>query len=84
MCANPPANHATPIIAASILKLTIYALRMKRFLTTLYLYLFLSLSHTTVSQEESQFESPPLTPEKILELIEQAYPNPVSPDDLAK
>ncbi|KAH8397887.1 hypothetical protein KR222_004800 [Zaprionus bogoriensis] len=38
----------------------------------------------TVSLEESQFESPPLTQEKILELIEQAYPNPVSPEDLAK
>ncbi|KAH8284261.1 hypothetical protein KR044_006835 [Drosophila immigrans] len=38
----------------------------------------------TVSLEESQFESPPLTQEKVLELIEQAYPNPVSPEDLAK
>jgi len=37
-----------------------------------------------VSLEESQFESPPLTQEKVLELIEQAYPNPVSPEDLAK
>ncbi|XP_030378501.1 uncharacterized protein LOC115627089 isoform X2 [Scaptodrosophila lebanonensis] len=37
-----------------------------------------------LSLEESQFESPPLTQEKVLELIEQAYPNPVSPDDLAK
>jgi len=38
----------------------------------------------SVSLEESQFESPPLTQEKVLELIEQAYPNPVSPEDLAK
>ncbi|XP_037937712.1 uncharacterized protein LOC119671243 isoform X2 [Teleopsis dalmanni] len=38
----------------------------------------------TVSLEESQFESPPLTPEKVLELIEQAYPNPITPEDLAK
>ncbi|XP_017853098.1 uncharacterized protein LOC108607024 isoform X2 [Drosophila busckii] len=38
----------------------------------------------TVSLEESQFESPPLTQEKVLELIEQAYPNPISPEDLAK
>nr|XP_043068923.1 uncharacterized protein LOC108131847 isoform X5 [Drosophila bipectinata] len=37
-----------------------------------------------ISLEESQFESPPLTQEKVLELIEQAYPNPVSPEDLAK
>ncbi|XP_017106410.1 uncharacterized protein [Drosophila bipectinata] len=37
-----------------------------------------------LSLEESQFESPPLTQEKVLELIEQAYPNPVSPEDLAK
>lgn len=37
-----------------------------------------------VSLEESQFESPPLTPEKVLELIEQAYPNPITPEDLAK
>ncbi|KAI9590083.1 hypothetical protein GQX74_008251 [Glossina fuscipes] len=34
--------------------------------------------------DESQFESPPLTPEKVLELIEQAYPNPITPEDLAK
>ncbi|XP_017853101.1 uncharacterized protein LOC108607024 isoform X4 [Drosophila busckii] len=37
-----------------------------------------------LSLEESQFESPPLTQEKVLELIEQAYPNPISPEDLAK
>lgn len=37
-----------------------------------------------LSMEESQFESPPLTPEKVLELIEQAYPNPITPEDLAK
>ncbi|XP_017482390.1 PREDICTED: uncharacterized protein LOC108371348 isoform X3 [Rhagoletis zephyria] len=37
-----------------------------------------------LSLEESQIESPPLTPEKVLELIEQAYPNPVTPEDLAK
>lgn len=37
-----------------------------------------------LSMEESQFESPPLTQEKVLELIEQAYPNPISPEDLAK
>ncbi|XP_075154396.1 uncharacterized protein LOC142228019 isoform X2 [Haematobia irritans] len=38
----------------------------------------------TVSMDESQFESPPLTQEKVLELIEQAYPNPITPEDLAK
>ncbi|XP_055604274.1 uncharacterized protein LOC129752512 isoform X2 [Uranotaenia lowii] len=38
----------------------------------------------TVSFEDSQFEVVPLTPEKILELIEQAYPNPITPEDLAK
>ncbi|XP_067639498.1 uncharacterized protein [Eurosta solidaginis] len=37
-----------------------------------------------LSLEESQIESPPLTPEKVLELIEQAYPNPITPEDLAK
>ncbi|XP_037919337.1 uncharacterized protein LOC119656799 isoform X4 [Hermetia illucens] len=37
-----------------------------------------------LSMEESQFEIPPLTQEKVLELIEQAYPNPVTPEDLAK
>ncbi|KFB38100.1 AGAP000321-PA-like protein [Anopheles sinensis] len=37
-----------------------------------------------VSFEDEQFEVVPLTPEKILELIEQAYPNPITPDDLAK
>ncbi|XP_062536526.1 uncharacterized protein LOC134205358 isoform X2 [Armigeres subalbatus] len=38
----------------------------------------------TVSFEDSQFEVIPLTPEKILEMIEQAYPNPITPEDLAK
>lgn len=37
-----------------------------------------------LSFEDEQFEVVPLTPEKILELIEQAYPNPITPDDLAK
>ncbi|XP_035918710.1 uncharacterized protein LOC118516969 isoform X2 [Anopheles stephensi] len=37
-----------------------------------------------VSFEDEQFEVVPLTPEKILELIEQAYPNPITPEDLAK
>ncbi|XP_053678144.1 uncharacterized protein LOC128728541 [Anopheles nili] len=37
-----------------------------------------------VSFEDEQFEVMPLTPEKILELIEQAYPNPITPEDLAK
>uniref|UniRef100_A0A0K8V409 DED domain-containing protein n=3 Tax=Bactrocera latifrons TaxID=174628 RepID=A0A0K8V409_BACLA len=44
----------------------------------------LQAQRKTVSLEESQFESPPLTPEKVLELIEQAYPNPITPEDLAK
>ena len=37
-----------------------------------------------VSFEDDQLEVVPLTPEKVLELIEQAYPNPINPDDLAK
>ncbi|EGK96477.1 AGAP000321-PB [Anopheles gambiae str. PEST] len=37
-----------------------------------------------LSFEDEQFEVVPLTPEKILELIEQAYPNPIAPEDLAK
>lgn len=37
-----------------------------------------------VSYEDSQFEIVPLTPEKILELIEQAYPNPITPEDIAR
>ncbi|XP_038112843.1 uncharacterized protein LOC6031436 isoform X4 [Culex quinquefasciatus] len=37
-----------------------------------------------LSFEDSQFEVVPLTPEKILELIEQAYPNPITPEDLSK
>ncbi|XP_054728107.1 uncharacterized protein LOC129237406 isoform X1 [Anastrepha obliqua] len=44
----------------------------------------LQAQRKTVSLEESQIESPPLTPEKVLELIEQAYPNPVTPEDLSK
>lgn len=34
--------------------------------------------------EDSQFEVVPLTPEKILEMIENAYPNPITPEDLAR
>ncbi|XP_055537938.1 uncharacterized protein LOC129725766 isoform X3 [Wyeomyia smithii] len=37
-----------------------------------------------VSFEDSQFEVVPLTPEKVLEMIEQAYPNPITSEDLAK
>ncbi|KAL5277264.1 hypothetical protein ACFFRR_002473 [Megaselia abdita] len=37
-----------------------------------------------LSIDESQLESPPLTQEKVLELIEQAYPNPITAEDLAK
>lgn len=45
---------------------------------------FLLLLKLLVSSEDSQFEVVPMTPEKILEIIEQAYPNPVNPDDLAR
>ncbi|XP_073832343.1 uncharacterized protein isoform X2 [Musca autumnalis] len=44
----------------------------------------LQAQQQTVSMDETQLESPPLTPEKVLELIEQAYPNPITPEDLAK
>ena len=37
-----------------------------------------------VSIEDEQFDVVPLSPEKVLELIEQAYPNPITPDDLAR
>ncbi|XP_055713961.1 uncharacterized protein LOC129808205 isoform X4 [Phlebotomus papatasi] len=37
-----------------------------------------------LSIEDTQFEVIPLTPEKVLELIEQAYPNPITPEDLAR
>lgn len=44
-----------------------------------------SISHLfSVSIENEEFEIVPLTPEKVLELIEQAYPNPITPDDLAR
>ncbi|XP_055682548.1 uncharacterized protein LOC129789616 isoform X2 [Lutzomyia longipalpis] len=42
------------------------------------------LSSSAVSIEDTQFEVIPLTPEKVLELIEQAYPNPITPEDLAR
>jgi hypothetical protein len=45
---------------------------------------FFSSSLISVSIENEEFEIVPLTPEKILELIEQAYPNPITPDDLAR
>ncbi|XP_055304236.1 uncharacterized protein LOC129569424 isoform X2 [Sitodiplosis mosellana] len=38
----------------------------------------------TVSFEDSQYEVVPLTAEKVLEFIEQAYPNPITPEDLAR
>lgn len=37
-----------------------------------------------VSFEDSQYEVVPLTAEKVLEFIEQAYPNPITPEDLAR
>lgn len=37
-----------------------------------------------MSSEDSQFEVVPLTPEKVLEIVEQAYPNPVNPEDLGR
>ncbi|GAB0097346.1 uncharacterized protein DMENIID0001_129810 [Sergentomyia squamirostris] len=37
-----------------------------------------------LSIEDAQFEVVPLTPEKVLELIEQAYPNPITAEDLAR
>lgn len=50
---------------------------------------FLQLSNTfrilfVVSFEDSQYEVVPLTAEKVLEFIEQAYPNPITPEDLAR
>ncbi|XP_031628034.1 uncharacterized protein LOC116343880 isoform X2 [Contarinia nasturtii] len=38
----------------------------------------------TVSFEDSQYDFVPLTAEKVLEYIEQAYPNPITPEDLAR
>ena len=46
--------------------------------------LIMHLRSLLVSFEDDQLEVVPLTPEKVLELIEQAYPNPINPDDLAK
>ncbi|XP_055304238.1 uncharacterized protein LOC129569424 isoform X4 [Sitodiplosis mosellana] len=37
-----------------------------------------------LSFEDSQYEVVPLTAEKVLEFIEQAYPNPITPEDLAR
>lgn len=43
------------------------------------------ISHSVaVSFEDSQFEVVPLTAEKVLEFIEEAYPNPVTAEDLAR
>lgn len=44
----------------------------------------LKLKLISVSIENEEFDIVPLTPEKVLELIEQAYPNPIAPDDLAR
>lgn len=43
-----------------------------------------TITAVIVSSEDSSFEIVPLTPEKVLELVEAAYPNPVNPEDLAK
>jgi hypothetical protein len=48
------------------------------------IFITLFYSFITVSIENDEFEIIPLTPEKVLELIEQAYPNPVAVDDLAR
>lgn len=40
--------------------------------------------YIAVSFEDAQFEVVPLTAEKVLEFIEEAYPNPVTPEDLAR
>lgn len=52
---------------------------------------FLSLSFSLfmlkpqiVSFEDSQFKVVKLSAEKVLEFIEQAYPNPITPEDLAR
>ncbi|XP_031628036.1 uncharacterized protein LOC116343880 isoform X4 [Contarinia nasturtii] len=37
-----------------------------------------------LSFEDSQYDFVPLTAEKVLEYIEQAYPNPITPEDLAR
>ena len=37
-----------------------------------------------VSIETDELEVIPLTSEKVLEIIEQAYPNPVAIEDLAR
>lgn len=42
------------------------------------------LFYFTVSFEDSQYDVVPLTAEKVLEFIEQAYPNPITPEDLAR
>lgn len=42
------------------------------------------ISYFAVSFEDSQYEIVPLTAEKVLEFIEQAYPNPITPEDLAR
>lgn len=47
--------------------------------------LFLSLlKPQIVSFEDSQFKVVKLSAEKVLEFIEQAYPNPITPEDLAR
>lgn len=45
---------------------------------------FLYVFSFTVSFEDSQYEVVALTAEKVLEFIEQAYPNPITPEDLAR
>lgn len=58
-----------------------WTIKWKYFFTpTIKLFYF----YFAVSIETDELEIIPLTPEKVLEIIEQAYPNPVAIDDLAR
>lgn len=51
---------------------------------SLTIYFVVVYFRFVVSFEDSQYEVVPLTAEKVLEFIEQAYPNPITPEDLAR
>ncbi len=72
------------VINITIFLLLFFLKKLKNIIIKFVIKLIVIFSNILVSIEDEQFEIVPLTPEKVLELIEQAYPNPITPDDLAR
>lgn len=77
MCCIAPSSCNNPLTAERKIRLSLID-------NDYFSYLRFPFILFTVSFEDSEYEIVPLTAEKVLELIEQAYPNPVTPEDLAQ